>query len=151
MSSVTVAKALRVWKERGVGGLAQAARKQLLGVMRAYGGLTRQLHFTSNADLLDFGCNLGGGVIRPFQVRGEILGLLDEVCTLNPRRVLEVGTANGGTSFLLSQVSHPDATIVSIDLPGGKFGEGYAIWRAPLYVRFARGQQTIRRRCSGGR
>jgi hypothetical protein len=36
-----------------------------------------------------------------------------------------------------------DATIVSIDLPGGDFGGGYSPWRVPLYRTFAVKSQKI--------
>jgi predicted O-methyltransferase YrrM len=143
MHLVTLAKARRVLRDRGLAALLAAARTQAWGVARAYLALGRKPEFKSIAQLLDFGSTLGGGVIRPFQLRDEILRLLTEVQKLNPLRVLEVGTANGGTLFLLSQVAHPQATILSIDLPGGDFGEGYAWWRMPLYRRFARKEQTM--------
>jgi predicted O-methyltransferase YrrM len=57
--------------------------------------------------------------------------------------VVEIGTASGGTLFLLSRVSSPQALLVSIDLPGGAFGGGYHAWRAPLYRSFATGGQRI--------
>ena len=40
-------------------------------------------------------------------------------------------------------VAHPEATIVSIDLPGGIHGGGYAYWRTFIYRRFAQPKQTI--------
>jgi predicted O-methyltransferase YrrM len=140
MVSVTLTKAKRVFWERRV---LQAACVQFLGMVGAYRRLGQDLEFKSNEELLDYGSSLGSGVIRAAQIRSEILGLLDEVHKLKPRRMLEVGTANGGTLFLLSQVAHSEASIVSVDLPGGKFGEGYAWWRVPLYRRFARNKQTI--------
>jgi FkbM family methyltransferase len=36
--------------------------------------------------------------------------------------VVEIGTASGGTLFVWCRLATPDATIVSIDLPGGPFG-----------------------------
>jgi len=50
---------------------------------------------------------------------------------------LEIGTANGGTLFLFTMVASSDARIISIDLPGGRFGGGYPEWRIPLYESFA--------------
>jgi cephalosporin hydroxylase len=69
--------------------------------------------------------------------------LLDELSKLKPRGLLELGTANGGTLFLFAQIAHPHAKIISVDLPYGVWGEGYAAWRVPIYRRFARKQQTI--------
>ncbi len=62
---------------------------------------------------------------------------------MKPKVVLEIGTAYGGTLFLFSRVASKDATIVSIDLPGGRFGGGYHVWRLPLYKSFAVSAQRI--------
>jgi len=140
MISPTLTKAKRVLRERRV---LDAARTQLVGLVSAYYRLSQQREFGSNEELFAFGSNVGLGVIRPNQIGSEFISLLNEVQKLNPRRILEVGTANGGTLFLLSHVAHASANIVSVDLPGGKFGEGYAWWRTPLYRRFAGKGQTI--------
>jgi cephalosporin hydroxylase len=39
-----------------------------------------------------------------------------------PRVVVEIGTASGGTFYAWCRAAAPDATLVSIDLPGGRFG-----------------------------
>lgn len=77
------------------------------------------------------------------QVRAEILGLLRVVAAERPRRLLEIGTASGGTLFLLAQVAHRHATIVSLDLPQGEFGGGYPLWKVPLYHGFIRRTQAL--------
>jgi len=74
--------------------------------------------------------------IRPVQVYEEILKLAEVVADLKPRRVLEIGTANGGTLFIWYRLASDDATVISIDLPGGPFGGGYPMWRAVLYKYF---------------
>jgi len=51
----------------------------------------------------------------------ELLGLLDR---RRPQTVIEIGTLSGGTLFALCQVAEPDAVLVSVDLPGGRFGGG---------------------------
>jgi len=76
--------------------------------------------------------------IKPSQVREEIAELLRILKSLKPRICLEIGTAGGGTLFLFAQVANPDATLISIDLPGGPFGGGYPAWKIPLYKSFAR-------------
>jgi predicted O-methyltransferase YrrM len=82
-------------------------------------------------------------MIRPFQVRSEIEGLAQLVASMKPARVLEIGTAAGGTLFLYCQLAADNATIVSLDLPQGRYGGGYYSWRIPLYRSFARKGQTL--------
>jgi cephalosporin hydroxylase len=96
-------------------------------------------------ELLDvaFGFELAGINIEPLQIRSEIEALLAHLERLRPRVVVEIGTAHGGTLFLLSRVAAHDALIVSVDLPGGAFGGGYPAWRAPLYRSFRRERQRI--------
>jgi len=81
--------------------------------------------------------------IWPWQIRSEILGFLDLLEGDPPRRVLEIGTAEGGTLFLLTRMAAPDSLVVSIDLPEGEFGGGYPAWRARLYEGFATGAQRV--------
>ena len=57
--------------------------------------------------LLDF-----AALQNPF----ELARFLEEVATLRPQRVLEIGTSCGGLLFAVAQVAAPDATLVSIDL-----------------------------------
>ncbi|MHB8520744.1 MAG: class I SAM-dependent methyltransferase [Limisphaerales bacterium] len=51
----------------------------------------------------------------PFQKRLEIVQLLRIVSAAAPRAVCEIGTAAGGTTFLLAKAAAPDAVIISID------------------------------------
>ena len=60
-----------------------------------------------------------------WQKEREILALLARLEPLAPRRLLEIGTAAGGTLLLLSRVASPEALLVSIDMPEGGFGGGY--------------------------
>ncbi len=53
-----------------------------------------------------------------------------------PKSLLEIGTASGGTLFLLTRVAAPDAQLFSVDLPDGPFGGGYPVWKIPLYQAF---------------
>jgi predicted O-methyltransferase YrrM len=82
--------------------------------------------------------------LSPIQEISELVPLLDEVKTLRPQTVLEIGTHRGGTLYLWTRLAQPDATLVSIDLPGGKFGGGYSPFRIPIYRRFARDRQQLR-------
>ncbi|MCF6355891.1 MAG: class I SAM-dependent methyltransferase [Candidatus Polarisedimenticolaceae bacterium] len=81
--------------------------------------------------------------IRARQNPVEIEQMFDEVCHLNPERILEIGTAQGGTLYLWTQAASDNASLMSIDLPDGDFGGAYASCRAALYKSFARPGQTI--------
>jgi predicted O-methyltransferase YrrM len=72
-----------------------------------------------------FDFSIGDVSIAPAQIRSEIESLLQILNADPPRRVLEIGTARGGTLFLLSRVARSDAVLASIDLPGGDFGGSY--------------------------
>jgi predicted O-methyltransferase YrrM len=65
---------------------------------------------------------------RSAQARGalqklrEIAPLIALVRRGSPAVVVEIGTAAGGTFYAWCQAARADATVVSIDLPGGRFG-----------------------------
>jgi len=54
---------------------------------------------------------------NPLQVKEEITQLMKFLEKIRPKITCEIGTAAGGTHFLLSKVYNPDAIIISIDLP----------------------------------
>jgi len=81
--------------------------------------------------------------ISPIQVKEEITEFLKILARYKPKRILEIGTAGGGTLFLFVRISSPNALIISIDLPGGRFGGGYSEWRVSLYKSFAIHYQKI--------
>jgi cephalosporin hydroxylase len=89
------------------------------------------------------GFNYAGITVESWQIPGEITALLRILQGEPPRTVLEIGTAQGGTLFLLTRVAAPDALVVSVDLRRGRFGGGYPAWRAPLYRSFARANQRV--------
>lgn len=84
---------------------------------------------------LIFKCN--HPTLRPYQNKEELTALVRDVRALRPQTVLEIGTAQGGTLFLWTRLAQADAVIVSLDLPGGKFGGGYPARRATIYRRFS--------------
>jgi predicted O-methyltransferase YrrM len=91
-----------------------------------------------------FGFSVGAVTIAPTQVRSEIEALLMLLKAEPPQNVLEIGTARGGTLFLLSRVASADARLASIDLPGGDFGGGYdRVW-VPLLKALPRERQTLK-------
>jgi predicted O-methyltransferase YrrM len=76
------------------------------------------------------------------QVKSEITRLCELVAKCKPRVILEIGTANGGSLFLFTKLAAKDAIIISVDLPAGKFGGGYPLYRADFYKTFCKpGQQ----------
>jgi len=81
--------------------------------------------------------------ITPLQDREEIIEFLKIVERMRPRNVLEIGTARGGTLFLLTRVASEDAVLTSLDLPGGPFGGGYPERMVPLLESFAVERQRI--------
>lgn len=87
--------------------------------------------------------NYAGITIESWQIASEIGALLRTLEADPPRAVLEIGTARGGTLFLLTRVAAPDALLVSVDLRRGQFGGGYPRWRARLYRSFARDGQRV--------
>jgi predicted O-methyltransferase YrrM len=77
-------------------------------------------------------------LIRPLQVPSELHRFAEIVASICPKRVLEIGTFQGGTLCMFARLSAPRATIVSIDLPGGKFGGGQSRLRSLLYHMFGK-------------
>jgi predicted O-methyltransferase YrrM len=94
-------------------------------------------------ELLDFCFKKNHSLLGPSQVREEITNVLKLLRGQSPRTMVEIGTANGGTLFMLCRLTDPKGTIISIDLPHGIHGGGYPAWKTLLYRRFARGCQTI--------
>jgi len=83
--------------------------------------------------------------IMPIQIKTEIEKLITILKDKKPKTLLEIGTANGGTLFLLCQAAAiNNAKIISIDLPDGPFGgDLYPKWKEPLYASFAKPSQTL--------
>jgi predicted O-methyltransferase YrrM/GT2 family glycosyltransferase len=82
--------------------------------------------------------------ITPLQIKKEISMLLEILSKSRPKTLLEIGTASGGTLFLLCKIADPTATIISVDLPGGSFGgELYPDWKESVYESFATDRQKI--------
>jgi predicted O-methyltransferase YrrM len=84
-------------------------------------------------ELVDVVMNRFSGILRPIQNRNELLLFIQRVEELSPSVIVEIGTAKGGTFFLLSRAAEPNATLISIDLPGGYYGGGYPYWKTNLF------------------
>jgi len=54
----------------------------------------------------------------------ELGAFIDFLGKRKLKNIVEIGTAKGGTLYVLHQIAAKGATIVSIDLPGGPFGAG---------------------------
>jgi predicted O-methyltransferase YrrM len=103
----------------------------------------RALDIEQSLDLA-FAFSIGNVSIAPAQIRSEIESLLQILEADPPRRILEIGTARGGTLFLLSRVARSDAVLASIDLPGGDFGGRYRRESILLLKTLPREGQTLR-------
>lgn len=105
-----------------------------------YWKIIKNLHNFKDADprqAFDFISKKFFGIFAPMQVAGEFINLLELFAKQKPAVILEIGTARGGTLFCFAKLAKPDALIVSIDLPEGKFGGGYGKIREKLYRAFA--------------
>ena len=81
--------------------------------------------------------------IAPYQVKEELAELSRIFKENNPKCIVEIGTANGGTLFLWCRLSSDNSSIISIDLPGGLFGGDFHYWREPYYMDFKKPDQKL--------
>lgn len=85
----------------------------------------------------------GSHFFVPKQDPVELMILGEILEELRPSRVLELGTGQGGTLFFLTRLASPRATIVSVDLPEGRFIRGYSAEHQWFYERFRRRRQRL--------
>jgi cephalosporin hydroxylase len=78
----------------------------------------------------------GHQIFGAIQQHTEISGLLKLLKQNPPRYVCEIGTASGGTLFLLARVCAPAALLISVDL-------GLSVERCFVHARFAARRQRI--------
>lgn len=81
--------------------------------------------------------------IRPAQVRLEFTKLAQLVKDMQPKNILEIGTATGGSLLVWTRCLTPGGRVISIDLPWGQYGAGYVSSRVPLYKAFALPEQRM--------
>lgn len=103
----------------------------------------RTLDLKENEKILSFAYIFGYGLIQPQQIPNELKKLIKILDDRKPVLLMEIGTASGGMLFLFAHFARRDATLISIDLPGGKFGGGYSKFRIPLHKTFAIDKQKI--------
>ena len=82
-----------------------------------------------------------GQRLRPLQSQWELARLAQVLAGVQANRVLEIGTASGGTFAVLAQASSPAARLISVDLPGGLGGGGYPAWKARIYAQLTKPTQ----------
>src|SRR5689334_17623265 len=73
----------------------------------------------------------------------ELSALVNLVRQKPLRTIVEIGTDKGGTFWLWCKVAEPDATIISIDLPGGDYGVGYSEDDARRFRTWAKPEQKL--------
>jgi predicted O-methyltransferase YrrM len=117
--------------------------RELVGAPAVLASYSPAIRDKSTEELVEYVFSSFGGLFRPFQNRSEIARLVERVRELRPERVIEIGTARGGTLFLLSCAASQTATLVSIDLPAGPFGGGYPAWKGRLYKRLMGRKQRL--------
>jgi len=86
---------------------------------------------------------VGNHLFGAIQIPEELESLGKILADRRPIHALEIGTAHGGTLLFLTRLASPEAIIVSVDLPGGRFGGGYGPKRRWFYQRFARREQKL--------
>lgn len=99
--------------------------------------------YDSIEDAINFAYNDIYGLIKPFQNKKEIYGLLKMLEERDVKTILEIGSAYGGTLFLLSNIAPHNGVIISIDLPAQIFKGGYPKWREKLYHSFSSNSQKL--------
>jgi predicted O-methyltransferase YrrM len=149
-------RARRTAREQGLSAVVLKAFRYPLKAFFVSGALNALQEGRRRARTLDElyefvnGFNYRGITITSWQKKAEIVSLLRLLEQSPPMSIAEIGTATGGTLFMLTQVAAPDATIVSVDLPGGRVGGAsslarnrYPLWRTRLYRGFGRHDQSL--------
>jgi predicted O-methyltransferase YrrM len=77
------------------------------------------------------------------QVPFEITEYAKLVAAQKPKTAIEIGTSRGGSLFILCRLAAPDATIISVDMPGAGYGEAYTSAHARLFRLFPSRKQSL--------
>jgi predicted O-methyltransferase YrrM len=107
---------------------AERARRELL--REAPAGVDEAFVFAQTREIEGFS-------LRATQIESEFKELLR--LASGARRVLEIGTSNGGSLFVLCRAAADDARLVTVDMPGGGFSYGYGANRLRAIGWFLRG------------
>jgi predicted O-methyltransferase YrrM len=103
----------------------------------------RSFKSNNSEEIFDFAYNFCLGIIRPMQIKDEFLDFIKIVKNINPKIVLEIGTARGGTLFLFAKNFSEDASIITVDQPGWPLSGGYPFWEMWLLETFKKRNQNI--------
>lgn len=134
-------KVVRLLRREGPLGLARRGLSRLQDLLLLPPRIKRVPSDAALDVLLDF--VFSTPAIAPMQVRSEVRALCEIVRAKRPTTVLEIGTARGGTLFLWCRLADPSATIISADLPEGRYGGGYGEWRVHIYQAFSLPNQRL--------
>jgi predicted O-methyltransferase YrrM len=136
--------ALRTIREEGASSLLNKIRVYFGDMVAAKKFLRLPRPEPTPDAIIKFLWGASEGVIAPVQSKVEFSELLNWIKQRPaPQAVLEIGTARGGTLFSWCAIAARDATIVSLDLPGGIHGGGYPPWKVSFYRQFAGPKQKI--------
>jgi predicted O-methyltransferase YrrM len=130
------AAAIRQWREEG--GAAPPLPAAVERALSASGWCIA--HATPQLDLL---LEKAFAVFPALQNPKELRRFLDEVAERRPRTVVEIGTAAGGVLYCLCQLAHPEALVVTVDMPNGPYGGGQDDEECALFSTFGGARQRI--------
>ncbi|NVM35979.1 MAG: class I SAM-dependent methyltransferase [Candidatus Lokiarchaeota archaeon] len=82
-------------------------------------------------------------ILTAQQIKSELNKFSKLLISKKPKTVLEIGTANGGTLFLLSRLSKPNSVIISVDLPESPYMGGIDYKSKIFFKSFAYNHQKI--------
>jgi predicted O-methyltransferase YrrM len=109
----------------------------LLSATRAYRHSARHASSPDDVVAAALFADFGPLTIRPIQVRSEAVELTSLLAAEQPQRVLEIGTASGGTLYLFAWASSSTARLLSLDICNYD-------WRQQrLFESFARADQRV--------
>jgi cephalosporin hydroxylase len=145
----SVRTAHRVLRDRGPVALLRSSANQLVPAAR-FRRLARSVRAKwPNATIEDVWAFLDDPanalLVVAMQDRQEFTGLLRLYTELRPTRVMEIGTAKGGTLFAFVTLAGPGARVISLDLPSRRFGGGGFMLdrRWGMYAEFAHPGQEV--------
>lgn len=146
-----VTSALDILQQKGPIALAQKtslflAQETSVGRRILYNMSKYQVRERMNAEegledildtVLDFKPGYPPYQVFTVQLRDEIKTLTTLVEKESPQSVLEIGTAKGGSFYIWSRHLDSVNRLISLDLPGGRFGGGYDEQKTGIFRQFS--------------